>query len=170
MKPPGGLQGLKSAVGWGELNSALNILIRDGVILSYSAIAGTGAAPSIEVSICEREDDTDVVRRVREMLPSSFSAAQVRTKTVSRPRFHRVEQAPPEAVCVELWSDGASIRGSVNCPGAVSGSLVPVVPREEGMSAEEALATACHLANMDGREVVIMDQQDLWRSEWGRLY
>jgi hypothetical protein len=38
------------------------------------------------------------------------------------------------------------------------------------MFAEAALATACHLANMDGREVVIIDQQDLWRSEWGHLY
>ena len=170
MKPPRGLQGLKSSVRWGELNAALNALVRDGVILSYSAAAGTGAAPSVEVSIFDGEDDTEVVRRVTEMLPSSFSAAQVRTKTVFEPRFHRVEQAPPEAVCVELWSDGASIRGSVNCPGAMSGSLVPVIPREEGMSAEEALAMACHIANMDGREVVIMDQQDLWRSEWGRLY
>jgi hypothetical protein len=53
MKPPRGLQGLKSAVGWGELNTALNALIREGVILSYSAAAGAGAAPSVEVSICE---------------------------------------------------------------------------------------------------------------------
>jgi|tagenome__1003787_1003787.scaffolds.fasta_scaffold18878169_1 hypothetical protein len=170
MKPSRGLHGRKSSLSWGELNAALNALVRDGVILSYSAAAGTGASPSIEVAICEGEDDKEVVRRVMEMLPSSFSAAQVRAKTVFGPRFQRVEQAPPEAVCVELWSDGESIRGSVNCPGAVSGSLVPVVPREEGMSAEEALATACHLANMDGRKIVIMDQQDLWRSEWGRLY
>jgi hypothetical protein len=170
MKPPRGLQGIKSAVGWGELNAALNALVREGVILSYSASAGTGAAPSVEVAICEGEDETEVVRRVAEALPRTFSAAQVRTKTAFGLRFHRVEQAPPEAVCVELWSDGESIRGSVNCPGQVSGSLVPVVPREEGMSAEEALATACHLANMDGRKVVIMDQQNLWRSEWGRLY
>jgi AMMECR1 domain-containing protein len=85
-------------------------------------------------------------------------------------RFHRVEEAPPEAVCVELWSDGGIIRGSVECPtGGMSGSLVPFVPPEAGMSAEEALATACHLANVDGREVVIIDRFDLWRSEWGSL-
>jgi len=51
----------------------------------------------------------------------------------------------------------------------MSGSLVPFVPPEAGMSAEEALATACHLANVDGREVVIVDRFDLWRSEWGSL-
>jgi hypothetical protein len=37
------------------------------------------------------------------------------------------------------------------------------------MSAEEALATACHLANVDERQVVIIDPNDLWRSEWGVL-
>jgi hypothetical protein len=85
-------------------------------------------------------------------------------------RFHRVEQAPPDAVCVELWSDGGSVRGSVDCPtGGMSGSLIPFVPPEAGMSAEEALATACHLANVDERRVVVMDPHDLWRSEWGAL-
>jgi hypothetical protein len=31
------------------------------------------------------------------------------------------------------------------------------VPPQAGMSAEEALATACHLANVDERQVVIID-------------
>jgi AMMECR1 domain-containing protein len=51
----------------------------------------------------------------------------------------------------------------------MSGSLIPFVPPEAGMSAEEALATACHLANVDERRVVVMDPHDLWRSEWGAL-
>jgi hypothetical protein len=38
------------------------------------------------------------------------------------------------------------------------------------MSAEEALATACHLANVDDREVVIIDPTGVWRPEWGILY
>jgi hypothetical protein len=31
------------------------------------------------------------------------------------------------------------------------------------------IATACHLANVDERQVVIIDPNDLWRSEWGVL-
>jgi hypothetical protein len=47
---------------------------------------------------------------------------------------------------------------------------VHFVSPETGMSAQEALATACHLANVDAREVVIIDLSDLWRPEWGTLY
>jgi AMMECR1 domain-containing protein len=85
-------------------------------------------------------------------------------------RFQRVEQVHPDAVSVELWSDKEGIRGSVACPdGGRSGGLVHFVSPETGMSAEEALATACHLANVDAREVVIMDPSGLWQPEWGTL-
>ena len=86
-------------------------------------------------------------------------------------RFQRVDEARSDAVSVELWLDKEGIRGSVACPeGGRSGGLVHFVSPETGMSAQEALATACHLANVDAREVVIIDPSDLWRPEWGMLY
>jgi AMMECR1 domain-containing protein len=86
-------------------------------------------------------------------------------------RFQRVEQARSEAVSVELWAASEGIKGSVECPtGGRSGSLVPFVPPEAGMSAEEALAIACHLANVDDGDVVIIDPSGVWRPEWGILY
>jgi hypothetical protein len=69
----------KRPVGWGELNLALNGLVKEGIIISYSTGAEKGGT-SIEVATDSGADQADVLRRVRENLPSTFSEAQVRTK------------------------------------------------------------------------------------------
>lgn len=72
----------KRPVGWGELNVALNALVKERIIISYNTGADKGGI-SIEVTTASGADQAEVVRRVRETLPSAFSEAQVRTKTAS---------------------------------------------------------------------------------------
>lgn len=85
-------------------------------------------------------------------------------------RFRKADEAHQDAVVVELWLDHNEIRGSVCCPAkGLSDARVSFVPPQAGMSGQEALATACHFANLEGREVVIMDPTNLWRAEWGTL-
>jgi hypothetical protein len=69
----------KRPVGWGELNVALNGLVKEGIIVSYSTGAEKGGT-LIEVATHSGADQAEVLRRVRENLPSTFSKAQVRTK------------------------------------------------------------------------------------------
>jgi hypothetical protein len=69
----------KRPVGWGELNVALNSLVTEGIIVGYSTAAGERAT-SIEVATATGADQAEVVRRVREALPTAFAEAQVRTK------------------------------------------------------------------------------------------
>ena len=69
----------KPPSGWGELNIALNGLVRDGIILSYSTGMASGSA-SVEVAIDSGADQAEIVRRVRGSLPSAFADAQVRTR------------------------------------------------------------------------------------------
>ena len=69
----------KPPAGWGELNIALNSLVREGVILSYST-GMAGGSTSVEVAIDSGADQAEVVRRVRGSLPTAFSEAQVRTR------------------------------------------------------------------------------------------
>ena len=70
----------KRPVGWGELNLALNGLVKEGIIVGYSTGADKGAT-SIEVATDSGADQAEVVRRVRETLPCAFSEAQVRTRS-----------------------------------------------------------------------------------------
>ncbi|MBM0207657.1 hypothetical protein JNW90_35275, partial [Micromonospora sp. STR1s_5] len=69
----------KPPAGWGELNIALNGLVREGVILSYSTGMSSGAT-SVEVAIDSGADQAEVVKRVRGSLPTTFAEAQVRTR------------------------------------------------------------------------------------------
>lgn len=64
--------------GRGELNVALNVLMKEKLILSYDVAQTSGTA--IEVGIDKGADQADVLRRVREALPASFADAQVRTR------------------------------------------------------------------------------------------
>jgi hypothetical protein len=69
----------KPPAGWGELNIALNALVREGVIVSYST-GMAGGSTSVEVAIDSGADQAEVVRRVRGSLPTAFAEAQVRTR------------------------------------------------------------------------------------------
>ena len=69
----------KPPAGWGELNVALNSLVREGVIQSYRT-GMSGETTSVEVEIESGADQAEVVRRVRGSLPDTFSEAQVRTR------------------------------------------------------------------------------------------
>lgn len=68
-------------LGWGELNIALNRLVKDGTITGYrTARPEADGAASVEVTTATGADQADVVRRVREALPEAFSTASVRTR------------------------------------------------------------------------------------------
>lgn len=66
---------------WGDLNIALNQLVKQGVIVSYkTSRAEKGGEAAIEVTTLPGADQAEVVRRVREVLTGNFSGATVRTK------------------------------------------------------------------------------------------
>jgi hypothetical protein len=70
----------RSRLGWGELTGALDALVREGLILSYSAAAGTSTAASVEVAVSVGADQAEVVRRVSESLPGAFAKAEIRIR------------------------------------------------------------------------------------------
>lgn len=70
----------KAPSGWGNLNIALNGLVKAKVIVSYNTGAGKDEAVSIEAVIDKGADQAEVVQRVRDALPEAFAAAQVRTR------------------------------------------------------------------------------------------
>jgi hypothetical protein len=69
----------KAPSGWGELNVALNALVKERLIVSYRTSADNGAT-TVEVNIDTGADQAEVVRRVRAALPEAFASAQVRTR------------------------------------------------------------------------------------------
>jgi hypothetical protein len=67
--------------GWGELNVALNGLVKAGTILGYKTARPEAAgSATVEVMTAPGADQAEVVRKVREMLPPAFATATVRTR------------------------------------------------------------------------------------------
>lgn len=67
--------------GWGELNIALNQLVKAGTITGYKTARPEGDGPvGVEVMTAPGADQADVVRLVRETLPEAFASAVVRTR------------------------------------------------------------------------------------------
>lgn len=71
----------KSNVGWGELNIALNGLVKSKAILGYKTARPEGdGVSSVEVTTAPGTDQAEVIRLVREVLPEAFATATVRTR------------------------------------------------------------------------------------------
>lgn len=71
----------KAMASWGDLNIALNTLVKEGLIAGYkTSRADKNAEVSIEVSTPSGADQAEVVRRVRELLTGQFADAKVRTR------------------------------------------------------------------------------------------
>lgn len=71
---------VKPPSGWGTLNVALNGLVKQGVIVSYSTGLGQDTTASIEAVIDRGGDQAEIVRKIRFVLPEAFAEARVRTR------------------------------------------------------------------------------------------
>lgn len=83
-------------------------------------------------------------------------------------RFDRVDQPDPAAVTVALGGSDASPSGTVHGPHSEVGRSI-ALGEDGSLSAHQAVAVACHLANQLGRPVVVMDPLGRWDPAWGRL-
>jgi hypothetical protein len=72
----------KSEIGWGDLNKAMNQLVRAKVIRSFSTQRSgkDGPLTLLEVTVDLGADQAEVVRQVRDALPNALSGLQIRTR------------------------------------------------------------------------------------------
>lgn len=83
-------------------------------------------------------------------------------------QFDRVERPDPAAVTLALGGPDGSPSGTVHGPRTETGPGL-AFGEDGSLSAPQAVAVACHLANQLGRSVVVMDPLGRWDPAWGRL-
>jgi len=83
-------------------------------------------------------------------------------------RFEQVDEPRSDAVAVTLWDEGGEARGRVAGP-TDAGDAPLQVGQDGSLTAYQALAVGCHMANELRRRVVVVDPGGLWRSDWGQL-
>ena len=83
-----------------------------------------------------------------------------------------INRTAPRAdeVTVRIHQDAGEILGDVSCPGGLVGSHTAAEADDDGMlGVHQALASAIELAPKHGGKVGVIDEEGLWRSEWGDL-
>ncbi len=83
-------------------------------------------------------------------------------------QFDRVDRPDPASVTLALGGSDAAPSGTVHGPSSASGPGI-ALGEDGSLSAHQAVAVACHLANQLGRPVVVMDPHGRWDPAWGRL-
>ena len=83
--------------------------------------------------------------------------------------FRRVDGPEPDAVTVTLWALAGRPVGDVVGPRSESGTPGFALGEDGSLTAHQAIAVGCHLANQAGAEVVVVDRGDQWQPGWGRL-
>src|SRR5262245_20667932 len=84
--------------------------------------------------------------------------------------FIRRTEANSGEVTIRLYHDAGAVLGKVSAPGGLEGSHTAAEADHDGMlGVHQALASAIELAPAHGGVVGVIDEEGLWREEWGDL-
>lgn len=88
---------------------------------------------------------------------------------MARNRFEQVDEVQPDAINLTLSKHDDKEVGIIHVPKSASAQL-PVSLTSEEMPILSALSGAITLANKRKLAIVIIDKENLWKSEWGDLW
>ena len=78
--------------------------------------------------------------------------------------------ARPDEVTIRIFNDAGAILAEVTCPGGLAGSHTAAEADHDGrLGVHQALASVIALAGKHGDRVGVIDEEGLWRPEWGDL-
>jgi len=83
-----------------------------------------------------------------------------------------IKRAEPRdgEVTIRLYQDADALLGEVICPGGVEGTHTAAGADADGvLGIHQALASAIELCETRGNIVGVVDEDGLWREEWGDL-
>jgi hypothetical protein len=78
--------------------------------------------------------------------------------------------AQPDEVTIRIFHDAGAVLAEVTCPGGLAGSHTAAEADHDGrLGVHQALASVISLADSHGSRVGVIDEEKLWRPEWGDL-
>jgi hypothetical protein len=73
-------------------------------------------------------------------------------------------------VTIRIRQDAGDVLGEVSAPGGLAGSgTAAEADNDDALGVHQALASAIELAADHGDTVGVIDEEGLWREEWGDL-
>jgi hypothetical protein len=89
---------------------------------------------------------------------------------MARNRFEQVDDIQPDAINLTLTKKGDLEVGVMHIPKTVSAQPLPADLTSEEAPADKALVAAIQFANARKMPIVVIDNHNIWKSEWGDLW
>ena len=89
---------------------------------------------------------------------------------MARNRFEQVDDIQPDAINLTLAKKGDTEVGVMHIPKTAAAQGLPADLTSEEAPAEKALVAAIQFANTRKIPIVVIDRDNIWRSEWGDLW
>ena len=84
-------------------------------------------------------------------------------------RFEQVDELQPDAINLTLVQKNDGQVGIIYCPKTAAPTLPADLTSQE-MPARDAVIGAIQLANSKKIPIVVIDRDNIWKSEWGDLW
>jgi hypothetical protein len=86
-------------------------------------------------------------------------------------KFRRVTEPDSDSVTVTLFRHGKFVRADVAGPVQAGGEMMSmdIIGQEGNLSVPHALNMAINLATRHKVKIVVRDDNNLWKEEWGQL-
>jgi hypothetical protein len=89
---------------------------------------------------------------------------------MTKNRFEQVDEPQPDAITLTLIQKSDGQVGIVHCPKTAAPGQLPVDLTSQEMPARDAFVGAIQLANAKKIPIVVIDNDNIWKSEWGELW
>jgi hypothetical protein len=89
---------------------------------------------------------------------------------VAENRFERVDELQSDAINLTLVQKSDGQVGIIHCPKTAAPELLPADLTSEEMPVRDAVIGAIQLANSKKIPIVVIDRDNIWKSEWGVLW
>jgi hypothetical protein len=89
---------------------------------------------------------------------------------MAKNRFEQVDEFQPDAINLTLIQKSDGQVGTIHCPQTAAPDQLPADLTSEEMPARDAYIGAIQLANAKKLPIVVIDRDNIWKSEWGDLW
>jgi hypothetical protein len=89
---------------------------------------------------------------------------------VAKNRFEQVDELQADAINLTLIQKGDGQVGIVHCPKTAAPDRVPADLTTPEIPVGDAVVGAIQLANSKKIPIVVIDRDNIWKSEWGDLW
>jgi len=89
---------------------------------------------------------------------------------MAKNRFEQVDELQPDAINLTLIQKSDGQVGIIHCPKTAAPDQLPADLTSQEIPVRDAVVGAIQLANSKKIPIVVIDRDNIWKTEWGDLW